>query len=966
MSLTLVTCWWDLESRGAEKGRRDFSKLGKPVLSIPLPMVVFCDPWVADTIKDGRKDVQAPTEVITTRLEDLSHFNQWSERVKSCGLPGNRNIPKDSHMFVAMGWSKPGMMAEVASKDTWGTSHVGWIDLGIYHALSWEGSRPNSSLESLHSFEFTDPRVNLHVLRSVGTLPQEPTYYHNIWCLIAAGFMVGSCHNVVEFSDDFSAEAERVIAGGRVSIDEDLLGSLACRTPDKYRYSYGNYCDILSNHYGLTTNADYLLWMCHDARNRGNPQWAETLERSIVHNWSNNRLVCPKEAIMSITKSKPNLIKLHMIVKDEARRIRETLESIKPWIDSWSILDTGSTDGTQTIIREVLGCLPGELHERPIVTYEDTGIIDYSATRNLGLELAGTDSTFILLVNGDDVLKGGEKLRDWCQNQKDTTIEAWHVDVKGESGPGFVSTRLVRSSANWRYHLPTHEAISGSNSVGGTVEGAWLLKCDDPAEVRFARWAKDQILLERWLQKHPDDHRTLFYLAQTHECLSNTGDTCQRIDHLHKALETYTKRGGLGGWMDEAYESYARAANLSERLQKPWAETQELFLQAHALAPHRAEPLVRISQHWLGLNRPAVAYIFALRASEIPMPPPGPLSPDPALYESTIPGLLSQTAFYVGRKDVGRKAARKLSDLNPSNNNLRRNLQFYAHRLRDLGGSDYRETDLSFTEPGWVSSTPSICTSGPDAKVLIRMVNYRIKPDGSYDYDGTIRTRNFLVGCYEGVEHRKEIQDLTKIPRTQFPVHGFEDCRLFWWKSCWWAVATVRDTTDSGMCEQALLQLDPSGAVCEMTVMRGPWSQSHQKNWKPAVRGDVLKWVFSTDPMTVWDHGSTCEEVNHSGRLLGSSQAVHTNRGWLWIDHEVSWNDQGRERIYTHRFVLADDDLTKVVVTSDPFYFEQLGIEFCAGLGIDNDKAILSYSVRDASSKLAIIPMFTVWELLGR
>jgi hypothetical protein len=43
------------------------------------------------------------------------------------------------------------------------------------------------------------------------------------------------------------------------------------------------------------------------------------------------------------------LLGLVMIVKNEAHGIRETLESFKPFIDRWTILDTGSTDGTQRI-----------------------------------------------------------------------------------------------------------------------------------------------------------------------------------------------------------------------------------------------------------------------------------------------------------------------------------------------------------------------------------------------------------------------------------------------------------------------------------------------------------------------------------------------------------------------------------------------------------------------------------------
>src|SRR3990167_6567765 len=62
---------------------------------------------------------------------------------------------------------------------------------------------------------------------------------------------------------------------------------------------------------------------------------------------------------------------LNMIVKNEAHVIERCLESVLPLIDSWVILDTGSTDGTQDVIRNFFAQrgIPGELFESPWVNF---------------------------------------------------------------------------------------------------------------------------------------------------------------------------------------------------------------------------------------------------------------------------------------------------------------------------------------------------------------------------------------------------------------------------------------------------------------------------------------------------------------------------------------------------------------------------------------------------------------------
>jgi len=977
--LTLVTCWWDLEARGAEKGRRDFEKLSRPVLGLNLPMVIYCDPWVADKIAKIRSDTYGgrafSTHIVSMRFEATEAVKLWGERIKTCELPKKRNVPKDTHMFFNMGWGKPLLMDQVAKLNPFNTPVIGWIDLAISHP----NAASEESIGELAHYKWDgDPRVRLHALRCFHGFPERSDFYQAIWGLIAAGFMVGSPSEITKFAEKFRAEVGRVLEGGHATIDEELLASLANREPEAYTYSYGNYCDILRNHQGPIHNRDYLRWMMKDAHERGFTEFGADLARAMdaALKMAQERRHAEEVSSFEQEASKPeqpkrNLIKLHMIVKNEARRIRETLESTKDAIDSWSIMDTGSTDGTQDIIREVMRDIPGELHDSPITTYSDTGVIDYAATRNDGLSLAGTDSEFLLLLNGDDILKSGPALREFCEK---ATGDCYHMEIKGEGGPSFVYPRLVRPRVGWRYVMPTHEILTGPKPVSGQVSGSWIVKCSDPLEVRLARWAKDQIVLEAWLRDHPDDHRTLFYLAQTHECLSCSGD--RKDEHRRESAELYEKRGGLGGWKDEAYESYMRAANNKSQLGDPWPEIQELLLRAHGQAPYRSEPLLKLAGHWVDAGLHAVAYPFAKRAAEIPLPTRhGPINADSSLYEVEVFDMLSRAAYYIGEKAVGRDAARRAAQARPDDIRLRRNFHFYAQKLSDLLPT--QEFDIAPPlEPGWYPSTPSVCVvNGPHA--IVRAVNYKIRADGSYDYDGTIRTRNYLVQMNEQyrVELFSEIVDRTNVLRTDFPVHGFEDCRLFSWGDRLWAVATVRDVVPEGICVQALLRMGSSPTTEmsfeRMTLLKGPWSGKHQKNWKPAATKERINWIYSTDPLNVISHAAVAEGDTagmtdaHSGRLLGSSQAIQLPSGsWIWIDHEVSYNPQGRERIYVHRLVMADSTLSKVLAMSDPFHFHELGIEFCAGLAINGDDAILSFSVRDASAKLAVVPLKGLLALL--
>lgn len=88
---------------------------------------------------------------------------------------------------------------------------------------------------------------------------------------------------------------------------------------------------------------------------------------------------------------------LNMIVKNESHVIRRCLDSVKNLIDYWVIVDTGSTDGTQEIIRDHLKEVPGQLFERPWK--------DFGYNRTEALELAKDQGDYLLFMDADDWLE---------------------------------------------------------------------------------------------------------------------------------------------------------------------------------------------------------------------------------------------------------------------------------------------------------------------------------------------------------------------------------------------------------------------------------------------------------------------------------------------------------------------------------------------------------------------------------
>jgi tetratricopeptide (TPR) repeat protein len=200
-----------------------------------------------------------------------------------------------------------------------------------------------------------------------------------------------------------------------------------------------------------------------------------------------------------------------LIVKNEAHVIERALRSCEGLFDYWIVVDTGSTDGTQTLITRTLKEWPGRLIQS---TWKG-----FSQSRNEALEAAKRSARYTLFIDADDVLtrSAGASL---------PLLQASAYYIWAFDG-GIRHRRLLlvknRIASHWRGEV--HEQLLFCTDLNLTFEslnGFSLAYTHEGARGRDVQTYADDIRnLEQELQKKPADARSHFYSARTHHWLGN-------------------------------------------------------------------------------------------------------------------------------------------------------------------------------------------------------------------------------------------------------------------------------------------------------------------------------------------------------------------------------------------------------------------------------------------------------------
>ncbi|MBO0611936.1 MAG: UDP-glucose--lipooligosaccharide beta 1-4 glucosyltransferase [Pseudomonadota bacterium] len=324
-----------------------------------------------------------------------------------------------------------------------------------------------------------------------------------------------------------------------------------------------------------------------------------------------------------------NSVCWNAIVKNESHIIERCMASMVKELDYWVVVDTGSTDGTQDIIRNFMAQhgIPGELIERPWV--------NFSHNRSEALQLAEHKADYILFCDADMALEVQDP--DWKQH---LSADAYLVDQHAHGGLlVYPNIRLVNGrlegDRRFRYWGATHEycdSIEPLLAHRSRLNGISMLDFADGG-AKSDKYARDAHLLQNQITqlealetaspavrqtaydsgilRHAPNliTRSTFYLAKTY----------RDNDQSELAIATYQKRVTQGGWKEEVWYALFEIARLKENLHYPEEDIIRAYLDAHENRPSRAEALHHLARYLRRRERYALAYTYALTANATPL-----------------------------------------------------------------------------------------------------------------------------------------------------------------------------------------------------------------------------------------------------------------------------------------------------------------------------------------------------------
>ena len=296
---------------------------------------------------------------------------------------------------------------------------------------------------------------------------------------------------------------------------------------------------------------------------------------------------------------------LNMIVKNESHIIVETLSNILKYIDYWVISDTGSTDGTQDLIKNFFKekNIPGELIEHKWV--------NFGYNRSMAFKSAYKKSDYVWVIDADDLIVGDLQLPK--KLDKDMYLLKY-----GGANLCYPRAQIFNNKLKWEYRGVLHEYAKCSENINissHTIEGQYFIdsrrlgdRNKDPQ-----KYLKDALVLRNAIKNKIDPDLIARYIFYTGQSYRDCNDT-------KKSIKYYKKRTQMGGWPEEIYVSFMEIGNALIKQKANKSEIIDAFMNGFKTLPARAECLFFLSNYYLQEKDIDNAYKTCKIASKIKNP----------------------------------------------------------------------------------------------------------------------------------------------------------------------------------------------------------------------------------------------------------------------------------------------------------------------------------------------------------
>lgn len=346
------------------------------------------------------------------------------------------------------------------------------------------------------------------------------------------------------------------------------------------------------------------------------------------------------------------LLELVMIVKNSGKILQSVLENIKPNIDHWTILDTGSTDGTQDVIKNTLKDVDGNLYEEPF--------IDFLTTRNRSLELSRKNCKYTIILDDSYLLQGGFILRNFLKDQTEDCFNIRIID--DHRNTAYYSNRIIRSQSNKKYEkYKIHETIPNDPDMKLSLPPeCFILDYRDAYHTHRSqkRHSTDiQILLEHHRQDR-NDTRIIYYLACTYLVMNNDR---KALKYYKKLLEIPESRE------NEVFEAMMYIANRDRERNIEWSKVESQLFNIVKRFRYRLEPVFLLFMREYNEGNLKRAYQYIRLCYNVQEPVNYPYEYNYTIYRIYIPYFYIDLSVKLGHIDQGVEALKKALQLYPHN-----------------------------------------------------------------------------------------------------------------------------------------------------------------------------------------------------------------------------------------------------------------------------------------------------------